>query len=197
MTHKEKLVEFEKNLDNLGIDFVKFITTEQVFSKIRENIINSIKTELVKYDLNYDNPGLGFEKYYLGDSSSPLLKIIIRRTPEGKFLKTDSSINVEFSIQKFKLKKKLFGVKKNHYDGYLNFNLLGFINWIQNKYRIFGDDDEYEGYPDNLLKDIWFSYYLENENKLNLNSSLLIDLNKIIFSFINEMNKIISDFSNK
>ncbi|MDC0381066.1 hypothetical protein OAM52_05300 [Flavobacteriaceae bacterium] len=197
MTHKEKLIEFEKNLDNLGIDFVKFITTEQVFSKIRENIINSIKTELVKYDLNYDNPGLGFEKYYLGDSSSPLLKIIIRRTPEGKFLKTDSSINVEFSIQKFKLKKKLFGVKKNHYDGYLNFNLLGFINWIQNKYRIFGDDDEYEGYPDNLLKDIWFSYYLENENKLNLNSSLLIDLNKIIFSFINEMNKIISDFSNK
>lgn len=197
MIHKEKLIEFEKNLDNLGIDFVKFITTKQVFSKIRENIINSIKTELVEYDLNYDNPGLGFEKYYLGDSSSPLLKIIIRRTPEGKFLKTNSSINVEFSIQKFKLKKNLFGVKKNHYDGYLNFNLLGFINWIQNKYRIFGDDDEYEGYPDNLLKDIWFSYYLENENKLNLNSSLLIDLNKIIFSFINQMNKIISDFSNK
>lgn len=197
MILKEKLVEFEKKLDDLGLDFVNFITSEQVFSKIRENIINSIKTELVKHELNYDNPGLGFEKYYLGDSSSPILKIIIRRTPEGKFLKTNSSINVELSIQKFKLKKNLFGVKKIHYDGYFNFNLLGFINWIQNKYRIFGDDDEYEGYADNLLRDIWFSYYLENENKLNLNNSLLIDLNKIIFSFINEMNKIISDFNNK
>ena len=112
MILKEKLIEFEKKLDDLGLDFVNFITSEQVFSKIRENIINSIKTELVKHELNYDNPGLGFEKYYLGDSSSPILKIIIRRTPEGKFLKTNSSINVELSIQKFKLKKIYLGLKK-------------------------------------------------------------------------------------
>lgn len=198
MIYKERLIEFEKNLDNLNLDFVNYLTTEEVFSKIRQTFVNSLKTELGKYDLNYENSLTGFEKYSVGGyASSPLLKVIVRRDPKGRFLKTESSINIEISIQKFKLKKNLFGFKKTHYDGYLNFNLFGFIKWIQNKYRISGDIDEYEGFAENLLKDIWFSYYLENEGKLNLNNSILMDFNKIILDFISEMNKTISDFKNQ
>ena len=110
---REKESEYQKNLDNLNLDFVNYLTTEEVFSKIRQTFVNSLKTELGKHDLNYEKIVPGFEKYSVGGyASSPLLIVIVRRNPEGRYLKTESSFNIELSIQKFKLKKNIIFISK-------------------------------------------------------------------------------------